>query len=235
MSKRNNLEVFLSSYAGRRFFNFFYSWGAAVVIIGALFKILHLPYANEVLMVGMITEALVFIVSGFDSSSYADSDDNGSPRQKEVVVASGAENKFFSPEYASKMSQATQNMDDFSQIMGSLNEVSLSLLNSYKKISEKSQSVSDDSQGFSNNIKSLNQNVLGLNNIYESQLQSISDQIATIKYINESLDRIKNLYDNTVNDSTAFKEETEKMTRQIEALNKVYARLLQAMTTNNPS
>jgi gliding motility-associated protein GldL len=43
-----------------------YSWGAAVVIIGALFKIIHLPYANEILVISMTFEACVFILSGFE-------------------------------------------------------------------------------------------------------------------------------------------------------------------------
>ena len=43
-----------------------YSLGAAVVIIGAMFKILHLPYANQILMIGMITEAILFALGAFD-------------------------------------------------------------------------------------------------------------------------------------------------------------------------
>lgn len=44
---------------------------------------------------------------------------------------------------------------------------------------------------------------------------------------------MKNLYDGAIGDSYMFREESAKMTRHIEALNNVYARLLQAMTTNN--
>jgi gliding motility-associated protein GldL len=43
-----------------------YGLGAAVVILGALFKILHLPGANEMLIAGMGTEVLIFVVSAFD-------------------------------------------------------------------------------------------------------------------------------------------------------------------------
>jgi gliding motility-associated protein GldL len=45
---------------------YLYAWGASVVIIGALFKILHLPGANEMLIVGLGTEAAVFFVSGLE-------------------------------------------------------------------------------------------------------------------------------------------------------------------------
>lgn len=227
--KKNNLEVFLSSNTGKRFFNIFYSWGAAVVILGALFKILHLPLANQMLMIGMITEALVFFISGFDNSA-----DEPVERVLHSPSASvHADRSHFSPEYSEKMSVAAKSMEDFANTMNSINQVSLSLLASYKEISDSSQGVSADSQNFSNNIKSLNENVINMNGIYEAQLQSINDQIATVKYINESLTRIKALYDGTVLDSFVFREETEKMTKQIEALNKVYARLLQAMTASD--
>lgn len=50
----------------QRFFNFAYSIGAAIVIWGALFKILHLPSGNLLLTIGMGTEVLMFIITAFD-------------------------------------------------------------------------------------------------------------------------------------------------------------------------
>lgn len=51
---------------GQRLFNFAYSVGAAIVILGALFKILHLPGGNTLLCIGMGTEVLMFILTAFD-------------------------------------------------------------------------------------------------------------------------------------------------------------------------
>ena len=64
---KNRIEKFLSSDKGQRFFNFAYSIGAAVVIWGALFKILHLPGGSLLLSIGMGTEVLMFILSAFDT------------------------------------------------------------------------------------------------------------------------------------------------------------------------
>ena len=58
---------FLKSDSGQRFFNFAYSIGAAIVIWGALFKILHLPGGNTLLCIGMGTEVLMFILTAFDN------------------------------------------------------------------------------------------------------------------------------------------------------------------------
>ena len=54
------------SYQGKRVVGLVYSIGAAVVIIGALFKIMHFPGAGAVLMVGMITEAILFLIGCLD-------------------------------------------------------------------------------------------------------------------------------------------------------------------------
>lgn len=63
---KNSIERFLSGEKGQRFFNFAYSIGAAIVIWGALFKILHLPGGSTLLSIGMGTEVLMFILTAFD-------------------------------------------------------------------------------------------------------------------------------------------------------------------------
>lgn len=54
------------SYKGKNVVNIVYSVGASVVIIGALFKILHWPGASTVLMIGMFTESFLFLIGTLD-------------------------------------------------------------------------------------------------------------------------------------------------------------------------
>lgn len=303
MEKAGRIKNFISSRKGQIVFNYLYSWGAAVVIIGAMFKIIHLPFADYILMAGMITEALVFFFSAFDhvssdsvnepgviagvfqgansslgSGNVSGSDLNVSavsttPTNKAgntsgpvVVIAGGgngvsnasgsveprtaalsgtnsvnSKNNSYqsSPSisgnesstgsvpsgYAQSMSATAQNLEEFSDTIQSLNEASHKLLSVYQNVA--------DSQGLAENLTTLNQNVSGLNDVFSTQLQTITEQMSAIRYINDSLMRMKNLYDGAIGDSYMFKEESAKMTRHIEALNNVYARLLQAMTTNN--
>ena len=63
---KRGIGAFISSEKGQRFFNFAYSIGAAIVIWGALFKILHLPGGNALLSIGMGTEVLMFVLTAFD-------------------------------------------------------------------------------------------------------------------------------------------------------------------------
>lgn len=62
----SKVKGLLSGENRQRVFNFAYSIGAAIVIWGALFKILHLPGGNMLLSIGMGTEVLMFILTAFD-------------------------------------------------------------------------------------------------------------------------------------------------------------------------
>lgn len=306
MTKKESVKHFISSRKGQIIFNYLYSWGAAVVIIGAMFKIIHLPFADYILMAGMITEAVVFFISAFDyisptpatetvsnagviigssvtsgtvvtpQAAAAVRTESGKGKVEGsgsvVVVAGGgggsisggsfsgsgatsagstggggnagvnqtastgtyssgasggtnASAKNITPEYAQSLNDTAQNLEEFSTTIQSLNEASQKLLGAYKHVTE--------TQGFVDNLATLNQNVSGLNDVFNTQLQTITEQMSAIRYINDSLIRMKGLYDGAIGDSYMFREESAKMTKHIEALNNVYARLLQAMTTNN--
>ena len=54
------------SYQGKRAVGVVYSVGASVVIMGALFKILHWPYASEMLIIGMFTESFLFFIGALE-------------------------------------------------------------------------------------------------------------------------------------------------------------------------
>lgn len=322
--------MFLASDRGKRALNIIYSWGASIVIIGALFKILHLPYANQILFIAMMVESFVFFVSGFDHpfSEYhwedvfpvlksknpmdrpdfakgtgipgmSTDDGNGNNDNKDVVgnvisqlngggsgggggaavggVAVGGNGGNVSgggslniagnldvteedtknlsdsikklseaAEQISKMSELTEatqqylqqisgmseSMSKFSQVTESLTDVSDTLLNSYKSITDNSDGINQNSRGYVQQMELLNRNISGLNTIYEIQLKGVSSQIDAIDHINAGLQRIREMYDGSVSDSSVFRNETEKMTRQLSELNNVYTRLLQAMTVN---
>lgn len=69
MSKINivvRLQHWMDSVPGQTFLNYAYSWGASIVILGALFKLTHLPGGNFMLFMGMGTEVVVFFLSAFD-------------------------------------------------------------------------------------------------------------------------------------------------------------------------
>ncbi|MCQ2346522.1 MAG: gliding motility protein GldL [Paludibacteraceae bacterium] len=64
--KQSGFMLWYGSYKGKKIVNMIYCLGASVVIVGALFKILHWPGASTVLMLGMFTEAFLFAIGCLD-------------------------------------------------------------------------------------------------------------------------------------------------------------------------
>lgn len=63
---KKRFSGFFSGARGQRVFNILYSIGASVVILAALFKLLHWTGADTMLIIGMGTEAVIFFLSAFD-------------------------------------------------------------------------------------------------------------------------------------------------------------------------
>lgn len=274
VKQKKGLTAFLASRRGRTLFHVLYSVGAAIVILGALAKIIHLPQSNLLLIIGMVTEAFVFLISAFDvdqvdyveestqvshgvggvfiggqSSGSVDnlqgavvSGGNGNSSSgfsgaSTIVVGGGTVGGSSSSGGSIRHISSTESIggknspissegsEQIASSAAALNEVSQKLLDNYEQLNLSTA----DATALSSNMKKLNENILKMNQVYESQLHTIETQMNTISHINFSLERIKNLYSNTVTDSDVFRMENEKMKLQIQELNKVYARLLHAM------
>ena len=77
----SRFQDFLETQKGQTILNYLYSWGAAIVILGALFKLTHTSGADLMLFIGMGTEVLTFIVNGFERQS--------STKESEAPAAAG--------------------------------------------------------------------------------------------------------------------------------------------------
>lgn len=245
------LQKWMDTVAGQTFLNYAYSWGASVVILGALFKLTHLPGANVMLFLGMGTEVLVFFISAFDrpfdktadgremptrlteeflatgkvtysnGEASAEPQDTpvtvsgGSPAQQQdapvtvvpaAAVASGAA-PAAAPQanYVPQMSQ--EEAEAMNEAQGGYVEQLQALVETLKKVNEQSERLTRDSEEMEN----LNRTLTGISKVYEMQLKGASKQIGTIDEINA---------------------QTRKMAEQIDQLNKIYARMIEAMTVN---
>jgi hypothetical protein len=402
------MEMFLSSERGKRVLNFCYSWGASIVVIGAMFKIVHLPYANQILCISLICEAVVFFISAFErpaseynweevfpvlkSKNPLDRPDFGkegatsgggvivggmvagggivggdaveggvvgggavgggvvgggivgggvvgggivgggivgggvigggvvggqggggtviignipqggdaiadgtvaggaisggavgggtvvigggaTPVQRPTPeqtadaglktmglnvseedaqtlaasikklgeaaeqIAKMADMTEATQSYVEQITTVAQNLERFNTVALSLGEVSDSLVSSCKAISgtQNEENPGDMTPGYVQQMEYLNENLSELNRFYETQLNGLRPQMDTIHHINAGLSRIRDMYDSSVVDSSAFRVENERMAQLLGQLNQVYSRLLQAMTLNaNP-
>ena len=140
--------------------------------------------------------------------------------------------KEITEKYTNQLSSISEQVEQFGEITKKLTEVSEKMLDFYRDMTNNSDSVIYNSKGYIQQMENLNRNISGLNTIYEIQLKSISTQIENIEHINSGLNRIKDLYDGSVVDSSVFRRENERMAQQLTQLNQVYSRMLQAMTVN---
>ena len=226
------LQKWMDSVAGQTFLNYAYSWGASIVILGTLFKLTHLPGANFFLFLGMGTEVLVFFISAFDRPFDKTADgmeldvhmDAGEPvphhaeHHKTVVrpsVVTGApvvNTEAIAAVSSSVVSVSGGGVAALPRMTPELEEATTNYVDELKRLTEMLSRVSVQSEKLSHDseeMENLNRTLTGICKVYELQLKSASSQIGTIDEINA---------------------QTKRMAEQIAELNKIYTRMIEAMS-----
>ena len=257
-----HLQKWMDSVPGQTFLNYAYSWGASVVILGTLFKLTHLPGANIMLFAGMGTEVFVFFLSAFDRPFDKTQDGKELPthiddeeidnEEAEVEAAYEAGRNGESPAEAAahvgaavggggtiiiggaavqsgvagagvaagqdaaavNVAAAAADFAANREVAVQLADAQASYLEQLKNLTETLQKVSEQSVRLtrdSEEMENLNRTLIGICKVYEMQLKGASQQIGTIDQINE---------------------QSRHMAQQIEQLNSIYARMIEAMTVN---
>ena len=236
------LQKWMDSVPGQTFLNYAYSWGASIVILGTLFKLTHLPGANFFLFLGMGTEVFVFFISAFDRPFDKTTDGmeldthmkTGEDLPEEtpqpaiiggnggtIIIGGGTGNMppveeapVMDTEAIAAVSSSVVTMSGGSvpSINPELEEATTNYVDELKRLTEMLSRVSTQSERLahdSEEMENLNRTLTGITKVYEMQLKSASALIGTIDEINE---------------------QTKKMAAQILELNKIYARMIEAMT-----
>jgi len=213
---------------GKGFKNFMaklYGWGAAVVILGALFKIIHLPGADIMLILGLGTEAVIFFFSAFEKP------------HEEVdwtlvyPELAGMEDPDFIQERLEKGSQLTptQELDNMlaeakidTELMKSLGDGMRSLSDTAGHMSSTVEAVGA-TQEYSDQLSSAAKNMESLNALYQVQLENSKTQVDIQNNLMERLGT-------SVDKSKDLADEVSRLAKNITNLNQVYGGMLSAMT-----
>ena len=83
----SGIQKWLRTKKGQTFLNYAYSWGASVVIAGALFKLTHIAGADIMLFLGMGTEVVVFFLAGFEPQESMDAQELAEEVAENAVIA----------------------------------------------------------------------------------------------------------------------------------------------------
>lgn len=216
-----HLQKWIDSVPGQTFLNYTYSWGASIVILGTLFKLTHLPGANLMLFIGMGTEVIVFFLSAFDRPFDKTADGMELPTHvtdiveenekghtpKDQLFLNDKKNETLVYEEATQKLALSVKSKELEEVQEQYIKELNSLVKTLHEVNEQSSKFISDSH----EIENLNRTLTGISRVYEMQLKGASQQMGTIDKINE---------------------QTKMMAEQIEQLNNVYARMIEAMTIN---
>ena len=221
------IQDYLDSPKGRILLNYLYSWGAAVVILGALFKLTHIKGANLMLFIGMGTEVLVFFISGFERpyipNQEGDEEEYDAPRLRGNIIINGSAG---GPSVQTAPQQPVQTPISSVPASTPLSGESALNVNGVEDITQdyiarvhdltiKMEQMcrhSEKMEQSSEEIEQLSRNLISINTFYQMHLKSASTQMENIEKVNE---------------------QTRQMVEQIEELNRVYARMVEAMKVNS--
>ena len=194
-----------------------YGWGASLVIIGALFKIQNWPFAGLFLTIGLTTEAVIFFFSAFEKQ-YEDYD--WSLVYPELAHMEDPSVK----KPAQQLDEALQRAKIDNELIESLNEGLRSFGDATTKLNETiaaAASINDYNDQIQEGVKNMN----ALNSLYELQLQASNQQM-------EATNQFLNNLQSSVEDSKRFQEQVNSLAENLESLNKVYSKMLDAMNPN---
>ena len=200
------------SKSTKKMFNMAYGIGAAIVIVGALFKIQHWPYGSLILTIGMIVEAIVFFISAFDA---VEEDLDWTKVYPELGDAEG--------EGAGVNGMLSQKLDNLLQEAQVDTELMTNLGNSIKSFHTAAQGLSVASESISSTVKYNEQVELAatqmesLNGLYQVQMENSNKQAE----LNNAM----------VENSERLKEQMESLASNLSSLNGVYGGMLSAMST----
>lgn len=202
-----------------RVMNFTYGMGAAVVIIGALFKLMHWKFANEMLIIGLVTEALIFALSAFDapekeidwSLAYPELA-GGESKAKKVIAEDTTE---ASGLLSKKLDQMLKDAKVDGALMESLGSSIKNFESAAKGIAPTVDSIAGQKK-YSEELSMAAAQMESLNSLYKVQLESASRNAEANKEIAENANKLK--------------EQMQAMTSNIASLNNVYGGMLSAMS-----
>jgi gliding motility-associated protein GldL len=235
------LAQMTQTHAWKNFMAKLYGWGASVVIVGALFKIMHWPGAGPMLIAGLGTEAIIFFFSAFEplheeidwtlvypQLAGLDEDDEidipvGAPKTSGEALASfdSMLEKAGGADLFSKLGDGITNLNErvndlanISDAAVATNEFTNNVKNASSSVSELSDAYKSSVSNVNNSTEALNYSIENLSDSYSQSAQQVTEKGGNFVAAYERLT------DNMDIDFSALKEGNDKYSGQVDTLNK---------------
>ncbi|MBT3209447.1 MAG: gliding motility protein GldL [Bacteroidetes bacterium] len=195
-----------------------YGWGAAVVILGALFKINHYPYASEMLLVGLGTEALIFFFSafeplhveydwslvypelagmGFDEEFESERGMKGSGSLADAIL----EKADIGQDVFEKLGEGLRNLSETASMMSDVSDASVATKEYVTNVTSASESMST---------------------LSESSIQTAEIVTKSGESYQQLADKISTDFSTVTSSGEMYGQQIEKMNKSLSSLNSVY-------------
>tara|TARA_B100000575_G_C22894621_1_gene520425 strand:- start:92 stop:700 length:609 start_codon:yes stop_codon:yes gene_type:complete len=192
----------------KKFKNFMaklYGWGASIVILGALFKLMDWPGAGAMLTIGLGTEAIIFFFSAFEKPH---EEPDWSLVYPELAYMKDPDSSNLTP---------TQELDNMLE-KANVDQALITRLG-------------DNLRSFNETVEGVNKSMdaVAATGDYSDQMREAARKLAEMNtYYDLQLKTMQNM-GNSVSDTEKFQQEIARLGENLESLNKVYSNMLNAM------
>ena len=206
------------AFLSKKAMNFAYGMGAAVVIVGALFKLMHWPGASAMLIIGLGTEALIFGLSAFD------------PVDKDLDWS------LVYPELAGGEAKAKGIKEDPKDAQGLLSQKLDNMLKEAKIDGELMASLGNSIRNFEGAAKGIAPTVdsIASTKKYSEELSLAAAQMESLNSLYkvqlEAASRNAQINNEVVENNLKLKDQMQSLTSNLASLNSVYGGMLSAMS-----
>lgn len=238
-AKKGGFMAWYESYNGKKVTGIVYSLGASVVIIGALFKILHWPGANYTLMAGMFTEAFLFAIGCLDKP-HLDfhwdevfpqiADQNGDPehlaelatRPVPTLLGNEGGNNAAVPSISEKdLESLKSGINDLAKTAGQLSELG-KVATATAKLGEKAEAAADAAEKYALVATELGKNSDAINKTMAAAAKNVEGAAEGSKVFGEAMIAAGKNCGNLGAD-------VQKLAKQVADLNAIYGNMLNAV------
>lgn len=204
-----------------------YGWGASVVIVGALFKILHWPGADIMLIVGLLTEALIFFISAFEPLHV---DLDWTIVYPELALGQsedGEESHSKATSITGRLDEMLQEANIEPQLLESLGNGLRNLSDNANKLGKLSDATAANDE-FVGNLRNASERVGKLSSAYEQASTSIMGIVSSqeggaqlgeeMTKVSKNLSELNNVYELQLNGSREYLQATQSVYKGINEL-----------------
>lgn len=233
--------------------NNFISWGASIVIIGLMAKLMHWPWGDWLIIVGLGTEALLFFLLGFQNTEeevvteqvVVSNTNAGATQALDNLLQQGD----ITPAMIQRLGDGLRGFHDKIQAISDVSEASLAttqftsslkeatlgfrrLNESFEKVTEdiaKIGNTSTNTNDYQEQINKLSQNLKQLNLVYEEELTASGSKLQGISKEFDKVGETFRQFNASAEGTNQLREQIQELNKSLAALNQVYANMLSAM------